>query len=75
MMEGPEQRPRDTDRVRSRREFSLHPLSALDGVMIVVLAGGETVDFYFGATELAAASAVAVDISAAPAGDDGRATS
>ena len=54
----------------SRGDYTLHPLAALDGVLIYAALNGETVGFFFGATEEAAAEAVAVDIQAqmAPSG-------
>ena len=39
--------------------YSIHPLSALDGVLIYVTLNGEAVGSYFGANEEAAAAAVA----------------
>ena len=40
----------------------MHPLSALDGVLIYVTFRGEHVGTYFGPTERAAAAAVAADL-------------
>lgn len=42
--------------------YSLHPLSALDGVLIYVTLNGETVGYFFGSSEQSAAEAVAAEI-------------
>jgi hypothetical protein len=39
--------------------YALHPLTALDGVLLYVTLGGEHVGTYFGATEAAAAASAA----------------
>jgi hypothetical protein len=44
----------------SRRDYNLHPLAALDGVLIYATLNGETVGYFFGKTEEAAAEALAV---------------
>ena len=44
-------------------DYVLHPLPALDGVLIYVTMSGEHVGTYFGATELAASAAVAAALS------------
>jgi hypothetical protein len=41
-------------------DYSLHPLTALDGVLICGLMNGETIGYFFGPNEEAAAEAVAV---------------
>ena len=73
----PEHRPPGPRRpvsVQRQWNLTIHPLCALDGILIVALNGGETVDYYFGATERAAAAAVAADIGGVRAGrDDGAA--
>jgi hypothetical protein len=52
--------------------YTLHPLSALDGVLIQLTLNGETVGFSFGPTEEAAAAAVARDLVVpVPAAGDG----
>ena len=43
----------------SRRDYKVHPLAALDGVLIYVALNGETVGYFFGKTEKAAAEALA----------------
>jgi hypothetical protein len=43
-------------------DYSIHPLSALDGVLIYVSLNGETVGYFFGATEEAAADALAANL-------------
>ena len=45
--------------------YSIHPLSALDGVLIHVTLNGETVGSWFGADEETAAAAVAKHLAAA----------
>ena len=66
--------PRRPASVPRRWDLTVHPLCALDGMLLVVLNGGETVDYYFGVTEQAAAAAVAADISELRAGrNDGAA--
>lgn len=45
--------------------YSIHPLSALDGVMIYVTLNGEAVGSYFGADEETAAAAFAQHLTAA----------
>ena len=42
--------------------YLMHPLVALDGVLIYVTLRGEHVGTYFGKTERAAAAAVAADL-------------
>jgi hypothetical protein len=42
--------------------YLMHPLPALDGVLIYVTFRGEHVGTYFGPTERAAAAAVAADL-------------
>lgn len=48
--------------------YDLHPLAALDGVLIYVTLGGEHVGTFFGKTERAAAAAVAAELAAAASG-------
>ena len=43
----------------SRRDYKVHPLAALDGVLIYAALNGETVGYFFGKTEEAAAEALA----------------
>ena len=64
----PEDGPRRPVSVQGQWNLTIHPLCALDGMLIVVLNGGETVGYYFGTTERAAAAAAAADISAVRAG-------
>jgi hypothetical protein len=42
--------------------YLLHPLSALDGVLICATLNGETVGYFFGRNEEAAAEAVAANV-------------
>lgn len=42
--------------------YSLHPLAALDGVLIQVTLNGETVGHFFGRTEEEAAEQVAAEV-------------
>jgi hypothetical protein len=42
--------------------YVLHPLSAIDGILIYVTRSGEHVGTYFGKTEAAATAAVASDL-------------
>ena len=53
---------RSRPRPESRGDYSLHPLAALDGVLVYVSLNGETVGFFFGATEEEAAEAVAAEV-------------
>lgn len=46
----------------ARDSWVIHPLDALDGVVLCVSKNGETVGFYFGATADAAAEALAKDV-------------
>ena len=46
----------------SRRDYKLHPLAALDGVLIYATLNGETVGYFFGKTEEAAAEALAEEL-------------
>jgi hypothetical protein len=55
-------RRRRPPRAQLERDYSLHPVAALDGVMVYVALNGETVGFYFGATEEEAAEAVAAEV-------------
>ena len=48
--------------VRPSGDYSLHPLTTLDGVLIYASLNGETVGFFFGANEEAAAEAVAAEL-------------
>ena len=50
--------------------YLMHPLPALDGVLIYVTLHGEHVGTYFGATERAAAAAVAADLVEIVSGTD-----
>jgi hypothetical protein len=43
-------------------DYSLHPLVALDGVLVYASLNGETVGYFFGRTEEEAAEAVAADV-------------
>ena len=45
--------------------YSVHALSALDGVLLHVVSGGETVGSFFGPTEEAAAAAFAAHVTQA----------
>jgi hypothetical protein len=51
--------------------YTLHPLSALDGVLIHLTLNGETVGFAFGPTEEAAAAAAAQDLVVSASADVG----
>ena len=42
--------------------YLIHPLSALDGVLLYVTLNGESVGFYFGADEQAAARCAAAEL-------------
>ena len=53
-----------------RAAYSIHPLSALDGVLLYVCRNGETVGFYFGASERLAAASLAHSL---PVASEGRA--
>ena len=53
--------------------YMMHPLSALDGVLIYVTFRGEHVGTYFGPTERAAAAAVASDLVDIVAAGNGKA--
>ena len=60
---------RDTPAQQFGGDYTLHPLSALDGVLIHLTLNGETVGFAFGPTEeQAAATAARQLIGSAPAG-------
>ena len=48
-----------------KTSYSLHPLEALDGVLVYVALHGETVGFCFGPDERAAAEAVAAQLAPA----------
>jgi hypothetical protein len=48
--------------VHGSGNYSIHPLSALDGVLTYVALDGETVGYFFGRTEEAAAEAVAAKL-------------
>jgi hypothetical protein len=63
-MTSPDERPHAGD-VFPGGSYSIHPLSALDGVMIYVTLNGEAVGSYFGADEEAAAAAVAEHLAVA----------
>jgi hypothetical protein len=60
----PNERPpaRVAEPVRPSGDYSLHPLTTLDGVLIYASLNGETVGFFFGPSEEAAAEAVAVEL-------------
>ena len=58
----PDESPPGTPRAYNRDGYSLHPLAALDGVLIYVTLHGEAVGCFFGRTEEAAAEAVAAKI-------------
>jgi hypothetical protein len=45
-----------------RDSWLIHPLDALDGVLLCVSKNGETVGFYFGRTADLAADALAADV-------------
>jgi hypothetical protein len=55
-------------------DYSLHPLSALDGVLIYASLNGETVGYFFGSTEEEAAEAVAAEVLQRMPQDEERAT-
>ena len=63
-MTSSDERP-PTGHVAPGGSYSIHPLSALDGVMIYVTLNGEAVGSYFGADEEAAAAAVAEHLAVA----------
>jgi hypothetical protein len=46
----------------ARGSWLIHPLTALDGVLLCVSKNGEIVGFYFGRTADAAADALAADV-------------
>ena len=54
----PDQLPRALSRSGQPGTYTIHPLTALDGVVIQVALNGETVGLFFGKTEVAAAAAV-----------------
>lgn len=54
--------------------YLMHPLAALDGVLIYVTLHGEHVGSYFGKTERAASAAVAADLVEIVSGNDGEAS-
>ena len=47
---------------RGRESYAIHPLLALDGVLLYVTCRGEAVGSYFGVDEEAAAEAAACDL-------------
>ena len=51
-----------------RPSYSVHPLSALDGVLLYVSSNGETVGFYFGTSERLAADRLAQSLGVAREG-------
>jgi hypothetical protein len=55
----PDRSPRGVSRLGPQGTYSVHPLTALDGVVIQVTLNGETVGLFFGKTEADAAAAVA----------------
>jgi hypothetical protein len=63
-MTSPDERPGTRD-VAPGGSYSIHPLSALDGVMLYVTLNGEAIGSYFGATEEAAAEALAEHLAVA----------
>jgi hypothetical protein len=54
----PDRAPRTVSRVGPPGTYTVHPLTALDGVVIHVVLNGETVGLFFGKTEVDAAAAV-----------------
>jgi hypothetical protein len=54
----PDRSPRGITRLGPPGTYTVHPLTALDGVVIQVVLNGETVGLFFGKTEVAAAAAV-----------------
>jgi hypothetical protein len=54
----PDRSPRGVSRLGPQGTYAVHPLTALDGVVIHVTLNGETVGLFFGKTEVAAAAAV-----------------
>jgi hypothetical protein len=50
--------PRAVSRLGPPGTYTVHPLTALDGVVIHVVLNGETVGLFFGKTEVDAAAAV-----------------
>ena len=50
------------DSVRLSGDYSLHPLVTLDGVLVYASVNGETIGYFFGPTEEAAAEAVAAEL-------------
>ncbi len=61
-MPTPDEHSLDSSRPGVAESYGIHPLLALDGVMIHVTLNGETVDTYFGENEEAAAEAVAREL-------------
>ena len=57
--------PADVPYPRAGGTYSIHPLPALDGVLLYVTLNGEAVGSWFGATEELAAEGVARDLTAA----------
>ena len=47
---------------RPSGDYSLHPLTTLDGTLIYASVNGETIGYFFGPTEEAAAEAVAAEL-------------
>jgi hypothetical protein len=61
-----DQRPHDSPPPdESRGAYTIQPLPALDGVLLYVSLNGETVGYYFGATEGEAATLLAAHLPAA----------
>ena len=58
----PDEHPQGAPRASTCGSYLLHPLSALDGVLIYVTLDGEAVGYFFGRTEEAAAEEVAANI-------------
>jgi hypothetical protein len=54
----PDRSPPGSMRLGPPGTYTVHPLTALDGIVIQVVLNGETVGLFFGKTEVAAAAAV-----------------
>ena len=65
----PDTHPFGARRAPTQGKYVLHPLSALDGVLIYVTLDGEAVGYFFGRTEEAAAAAVAATVLQQGAGE------
>jgi hypothetical protein len=57
-----DEHPEGAQRAPTSESYLLHPLSALDGVVICVTLHGEVVGYFFGRTEEAAAEAATANV-------------